>query len=278
MSFEGLADQAASAAEAPSTEQSLQQPSSEQHSDPKTTELPDLEKVGKFTYKGEQWDTARFEKERMMERDYRQKTMQLAEDRKKEDSFKSALAYDLRQVKSNPNLAQEFKKVYPQAYHALLEDYLPKDSQAQTMQLPAELRQEIDMLKNGVQSFQEERYQAKAEANLNTLNQIESNMMKKYPHAQIESILTSIDQYVTQNKIQDIKDIPEKSIETLFKSSHEKIMKLSESIYSEKLKAQKDANRRGQDIGKGGGIPGEAPKKLRLKDVQDEILAQLKNQ
>lgn len=291
--FEGIADQVANegqgTAETPSAPEQSQQQSHNTgeftHQQKTTDTLPDLEKFEKFRYDGKEWTPSDLKKAMMLEKDYRQKTTEIAQQRKayesyqKEQEFEKTLKYDLAQVKANPTLESKFKEIYPERFHQYLD--IVRDQaqgqQGQNPQVPREILEKIQAHEQVIQSFQQEKLNAQTEANLNMLDTLEKKFTSKYPHAQLDSIYTSIDRYITENKIADIKSIPEKSIEQLFKTSHERMQKLADDIYSQKIKAQKEANTKAKDIGRGGGTPGQAPAKTRLKDVQDEWLASLKN-
>ena len=69
--------------------------------------IPDLEKLAKFRYKGKTLTLDDLQKMGMMQNDYQKKTQELAKERKYWDNLDS----DLGNVRDNPKLANEFKKL-----------------------------------------------------------------------------------------------------------------------------------------------------------------------
>ncbi len=65
---------------------------------------------------------------------------------------------------------------------------------------------------------------------------------------------------------QDIKITPDK-IEETFKSLNGWMTDSRESYHKAQLKKQSEANKKGSDMGAGGGTPGQAPQRLKLNQV-----------
>jgi hypothetical protein len=107
----------------------------------------ELEKVEKFKFDGKEYTLKELRtllaKEKEQQRDYTAKMQKLAEERKSWETqrketqrFDDNLYADLQAVKDNPQLAQEFLKVYPQSYHRHLRAVLESTSTSQPQGTP----------------------------------------------------------------------------------------------------------------------------------------------
>jgi len=288
MSFEGLADQAADKETADvSTAQSdsLKQPTQDQTPEteqqaktPSEQALLDLTKAGKFLVDGKEMTWDELNKERLRHSDYTKKTQALAEERK----FYDNLNADLKTVKSNPKLVDEFKKTYPEKFHAYLDYVIEKQQKQDTTQLPDEVMEKlkrvdhIDELEQRLKSFEDERQQAESAKINNTLEQYEQKFTKKYPNAEIGSVYHAIEAHVKkmrdENPEYGFKDLNEKVIESFYKSTHDYFNKRFTEWQNNQLKSIREGNKMGSDIPPGGGVPSGAPTKMRLKDVADSII------
>lgn len=281
--FEGLADKAAEAesttentaqSESLETTPAPQQQAQEKAETTTAQQLLDLDKTEKFLFKGKEMTRDELEKAYMRQQDYTKKTQALADERK----FIDNLSVDLKAVKSNPALVAEFKKVYPEKYHAYLDVVLDQAAQQQQPQaaVPPEILQRLEQHEQMLTAVQEERQkaeEAKIDAQLETYEQ---KFTKKYPLADVGSVYHALEAHVRKMRQEDetygIKNLDEKTIEHFYKQANEYFEKRFNEWNQNKLKNIRDVNERASDIPKGGGIPGEAPRKMSLKDVADHII------
>lgn len=288
--FEGLADQAASA-EGGNIVQNDSQTTAQQPTQtppetqieaqaPKEQQLIDLAKTGKFMVDGKEMTWDELNKERLRHADYTKKTQALAEERK----FHDNLYADLNHVKRNPKLVAEFKKMYPERFHSYLDYVIEKQAANETpkVELPDEVKQkleridQIDSLEQRLKSFEEERLQAESAKINNTLEQFEQKFTKKYPQAELGSVYHAMETHVKkmrqENPEYGFKDMNEKVIESFYKSTHDYFAGRFTEWQKSQLKSIRETNKVAGDIPPGGGVPGGAPQKMKLKDVADHII------
>jgi hypothetical protein len=227
-------------------------------------EILDLDSVQKFRFSGREWTPKDFQGAYMMQADYTRKTQALAEERK----FYDNLDTDLASVRQQPALAEKFKEVYPEKFHAYLGYVLPQSqsqnqSQAQPGQsgqkpsLDPEIQKKLGLVDELHSDLQERRIQA-AEAQVDAVFQ---TMGKKYPMADEETVIARAQYFLDQKKQENPKAvITDKDWDNLFKTVHDRNKGKAEAYYSEQVNKQKQANSRGRDIASGGGTPGQAPK------------------
>jgi len=199
-----------------------------------------------------------------------------------EKKYFSNLKADLSKVRANPALADEFRRVYPEQFHEWLEDVLDKAaaqgaspataqaSSAQTL-LPKEVQ---DALKT-VKELQSERHTERVAQREAEIDSAFARLTPKFPLATPNG-----DESRVLNAAQAALDRGEKLTpqvwEKIFKESNDFYQKAFESHYKTKFTKQNEANARGRDVARGGGIPGAAPKTARtLKEATAAALQDL---
>lgn len=252
-------------------ENTLDQSREDQSSEKTAEEIMALEKLAKFKFKDQEWTPEQLEKAIMRHSDYTKKTQEVAEKRKYYDN----LGADLDHVYKNPSLAEAFKKTYPKEFHQYLDllnlSFLPKadgrQSQAEEKniydQLPEELRSRLDRVENYVR----EKEVLAAEQKLDS---IYGKLQSKYPDA-IEEVVTARAQALADQGI----DLTESVFEKLFKKSQEDVLSRLEKKQQSTLQTQRSANQQAKGPGPGGGIPGQAPKKMTLNEATEAAIAAL---
>lgn len=234
----------------------------------------DLSKAEKFQIEGKDWSYEDLKKSLLRQEDYTKKTQALAKEREeiqREQGFRENLQADIAALKRNPALVSEFQKIYPKHYHWVLDQLgLAKKEESQSVQaeLPREVLerlQEVDSLKQAFGEQEKEKFNAKLES-------IEHGLQSKYKRASLTDVYGAADAFFKENNVKP-NQVDEKMLEPFFKASHEFNLSQYKAWQQEELKQTKEANGKASDVGKGGGTPGQAPRKLRLKDVEDEIVA-----
>jgi len=287
--FNGLADQAATAestATSDSTPETTTQPTQEQShqaAESKPSATLDLSKAEKIMFEGQEMTYEDLKKAYMRHQDYTKKTQALAEERKsvesmaQEKKFFDNLHVDLKSVKQNPTLADEFKKVYPQKFHAYLDAILDGQPQSVAKQeLPQEVLNKLKEHDEFLSSLREEKTKAEQTQIMGQLETWEQKFTKKYPNAEIASVYHAMEQYTAKMREENadfgFKDLNERVVDGIYKSVNDHFEKRFTDWQNNKLKTIRDANSKASDIPPGGGIPGEAPKRMKLKDVADDII------
>lgn len=247
---------------------------SAQMSQPQTVELDKLER---FMYQGKEWTPSQLKDAMLMQADYTRKTQALAEERKYYDNLRE----DLRFIRENPHLADEFRKTYPEKFHAYLDDLIAGGQvQAATEQagqrqaaLPPELQSEWKTMRetlNGLQSAWTEQEKAKASAHIDAMF---AKFTSKYDMADERTVLATAREVAASGK-----ELTEKEWERIFKQEHEYFAEKSQKRQQAQMHAQKEANAKARDVGSGGGIPGQAPKKRSFDEATADAIRHLSGQ
>ncbi len=225
--------------------------------------IHELEKLGKFKFEGQEWTAKDLRDAILRQKDYTQKTQALSRDREsftQEQKFYENLYHDLNSVKSNPQLAQEFIKIYPEKFHSYLKQVLDGgQQQTQNNQQPQTQQQQgFDVEREArlqkLESFYQEQEVAKNEAQI---NQSIEKFSKQYPDALKEVVIGRI--YEAHNRGEKITD---ELWETAFKTVDAQMKDIWKSKYSEMVKQQTEANKKARDVDSGGGTIGRAPAKF----------------
>lgn len=237
-------------------------------STPQTAQaILDLSKAEKFMIEGKEYTWDQLNKERLLMSDYTRKTQELAEQRRQieeQTRYTDNLEVDLRSLKQRPELISEFKKIYPERFHAMadliLDGLTPQQAVQQGTSLdPRTIQKYVEPL---VKPLQEKLDKYETEALTKQMDAVLQTMKTKYPSAEEEYAIGRLRALADQNV-----PITEQKIEEVFKFFHEKDTQAKEAYHREQLKKQSEANKKAKDMGAGGGTPGQAPKRLKLNEV-----------
>jgi hypothetical protein len=230
--------------------------------------LIDLDKAEKFKFEGREWSKEELRKAYLRQEDYSKKTASLAEERKAwkaeqeaEKKFVENLYYDLNAVKNDPRLVAEFLKTYPQKYHGYLKDVLGETREPQGEEKSQKAPQYDVALMSEVQQLKSYVHQQEVAKNTQQINSYMETFSKKYPEAIPELALATI--YEAHNSGEAVS---EEMFERAFKQSSDLMETRFKAKYSDLVKKQTAANKKGQDVDAGGGTPGKAPQKFKSLD------------
>ncbi len=220
----------------------------------------ELDKLEKFKWNGKVLTPKDLKSMAMMQSDYTKKTQELSSERKYWDN----LNFDLKNVKNNPALVEEFKKEYPEKFHGFLDFVARQDSQQASADVshetkPQEPTQVNDpRLEEVYKHYQEQ----KLELAKSKIDSLFDKMGSKYPDADEEKVLARAQLMYEMHKKDPHNHLrpDDKKIEELFKMEHEGFNKKLSERQSKLLNEQKKANDLGKGPGAGGGIPGQAPR------------------
>lgn len=263
--MEGNTSETTESATSPESEATFQ---GEQPSAPSHGASPfDLDTAEKFTWGGKEWTRDELKRATMRHDDYTRKTQQIATERK----YSENLYYDLAKVRDNPQLAAEFKKIYPESYHRHLEQIIKNQpTQAHT----AQANQVDPALMARLSHVESLIHEKEVQAIESELDRIFPQMQKKYPFADEEVCISRAQALLDQAKRNgdgNIK-ITEKTWDKIWSEVNTKSKARSDEYQKNLVRTQTTANSRGRDNPPGGGIPGQAPQRLKLKDVAQHII------
>jgi hypothetical protein len=239
----------------------------------------DLDSLARYRYQGrnlKDWESGY-----MRQQDYTQKTQALAQERR----FMENLAVDLDRVKQNPHLAEQFRQIYPQKYHAYLR-YVAQETQASQPQAPGQygqqpgqpsyarldpaMEQRIHQLEANFREREVAAIQAELDSKFKTLSE-------KYPFADEEAVVARAQALLAKMKEMDpTRDhrINDKQWDALWKSQNDRSYGLSDAQYKKHVQAQLKQAKKSADVSAGGGTPGHPPRQFRtLKEATAQALA-----
>ena len=241
--------------------------------------IADLSKFQKVTIDGKELSIDDLKKSMLRQDDYTRKTQEVAKERKYYDN----LQIDLSAVRQNPSLAADFKRVYPAKFHQYLDLILQKDAaeaeqKGQASQLPPEVMQKLEKYDQMFGTLEQKAQQEQVNAIDAKLQTIEGNLSKKFPYADTVFAYTLAQEAKAKWEQENGQPMPpeildEKFLEPFFKASHNHQEATFKKWQKEQVTKARSSHKEASDIGRGGGTPGEAPNKLKLKDVAEYFLS-----
>lgn len=183
---------------------------------------------------------------------------------------------DIEKVLQNPSRVDEFKQVYPERFHALLDAKLGGQSQGRvqdnTGQLPREFLEKFQTVEQKLRAFEERAFQSEVEAASAKIDAIMPKLLEKYEMADQDRILMEAERVLNKGM-----QLTDSVWERIAKEDHEKATKRADKYYQAKLKSQLDQGKKGVDTGVGGSSPGQAPVKPRtFGEAQEAMMAHLR--
>ena len=256
---------------------------------PATTESPqanpsgqpqEIDSLDRYRYQGrplKDWESGY-----MRQQDYTQKTTQIAQERR----FFDNLSIDLDRVKQNPALAEQFRSIYPEKFHAYLRYVQSENSspnsqngsspqQQQYGRLDPAMEQRIMQLEKGFRDKEVAAISADLDRKFEKLS-------LKYPHADEEAVVARAQALLMKMKEMNPGaqvEISEKQWDALWKSQHDRAYGLSDAQYRKQVQNQIQVNKKNSDpAGKGGGIPGQAPRQFKtIKEATAAALSDIES-
>jgi hypothetical protein len=256
-----------------------QEMTSAQHDQKTLEELIDLDSVDKFKFQGEEWTPDKLQKSFMLHKDYTKKTTELA----KERQYIANLKADLAKVKRNPELADEFKRLYPEKFHDYLEIILeqaeamtqetshsPDDVPAAVAKQLADLQKRFETYDKKIKTLDEREHAAKVSEIQQQLDQLFTGLSKKYDLAVEEAVLAKAEALIANGY-----QMNDAAWDRLYKENHKANEARYNKRYADRTKQQLEANRQGADIGRGGATPSPGKRKMTLDDAREHMIASL---
>lgn len=250
--------------------------------DTEAAPITELDKLEKFKFENQEYTPQELKKAILRQADYTRKTQEFSQERR----FYDNLSADLKHVRANPALAQEFKRVYPEKFHQYLE-YISGSPAGTTPQAP-----QPEMMGSKNQYAQiDPQYLARFERLENTifekevqtietsLEAQEKEFTTKYPWADVENVYSKAQAILDKNSTlpkEDHVNLDKTTWEQLYKADHEKNKLRADNYYKDNINKQKQAGFKAKDSGLGGGSPGSSPKKYKtIKEATEAALAEL---
>ncbi len=236
--------------------------------------VADLSKFKKILLDGEELSFDDLKKQRMLEKDYRRKTHEFSEERRKfesESRFAVNFPKDMERILQEPWLAAEFYKLYPTEYHGQvkrIEQMYNENPGLWTKEGQEESKpQDLDIdrlveekLNQRLRPLEEKEERAQQQAHLASLDALETKLMSKYNRANKYEVYAAAE-YLSKptREYPEGRKLTDKDWEKVYKDSHERTVEMIKKAMSEEFNQQKQVNQRLKDVAPGGGVPGEAP-------------------
>lgn len=234
--------------------------------------ITSLDSLSEFEFQGEKYTPERLQEMLQGYQSYGRKVQEYESEAK----YIKNLDIDLESVAQNPALASEFKRIYPQRFHALVDRLLGKSQGEQQTQgaIPKEFLNEFGQLKSGYQSMREQLHQMAVESANAKLEATLPKLWEKFPLAVEDAVLARAEGFLANGG-----KLTEQVWERLAKESHEAVRKKADSHYKKELQTQIHKGKEGGDIGPGGAAPGKAPPRTKTFDeAREQMIAHLKAQ
>lgn len=233
----------------------------------------DVDNAPGVRFGGKEYTIEDFKKGWMRQEDYTKKTQTLAEERKQYDQFIPHLYSDLEKIRTNPQLATQFREVYPKQFHAALDALLKTG-----------VNQAQDGKRGGEDAFSERVARIESHLKEQEIKAIEQELAamaktyeQKYEMAKEADVMYRAQLLLdTKAKQGDNAPISSEQWDNLWKQSHDERMSDFKNYQSKQFNNQKQANLKSRDMASGGGIPGQAPKVAKnLREAQDLLMSSL---
>ncbi len=221
-----------------------------------TTQLPDLDKLDKFLFKGREWTRKEWEDGHLRQEDYTRKTQEIAQQRKYVENF----SYDLSTVLKNPEKLRDFERIYPKEFVEVAKQIMqstgsPKPSEEAHESRSLESDPLYNELKSELDQFKAEKEEARIKETQNWLDKQFESLGKKYSFADAEVVNARAHAAAMKGE-----KITAEVLDKLFKQSNEQMKKRYETWHNETVKKQINKGSEAKDMGVGGDAPSGQPK------------------
>lgn len=238
-----------------------------------TPSTADIDAYSEFTFQGEKYTP-----ETLADMLKGYKEMQSVQSGyNQEAKYYHNLDMDLKAVRENPQFADKFKSIYPQKFHTYLDYVLKQDAKGestpqQSMALPKEIQAKIDRMEQQLNKYEQGTYESQVQAAQLEIDQTLSTLKTKYPNLDDEVVLAKAEVLAQKGD-----KITQGVWERLAKQSHESFTKRAELHHKNQLKQQLQKGQKGADMGVGGSVPQEGPRKpMSFDQALENTLASLR--
>jgi len=275
-----LADKAAAAVKEGETKAQEQTEALKKEAEKTQQELIELEALEKFKWNGRELTPEELDKAAMMQSDYTKKTQALAEERK----FIDNLSVDIENVKNNPQLADQFRQIYPEKFHPLVDLALNTGSEEASDDLDdvdvesktvKSLLSEIKELRNKIDGYDKRFRDENVQAAEVKIDAVFDKFGSRYELADEDAVINKAYRLIEDNRENPHFELTDARWEKLFKADHEaryeKLMSYEKARLEEQAKKGKEA----ADGGPGGTAPGRPRKRLNLDEAEQAMIEDL---
>lgn len=240
----------------------------------------DLDKVEKFYFRGQELTPEEIDRGFMRQQDYTRKTQELSNERK----FIQNLSADLESVRDNPQLAEQFKKIYPENYHKFLEMVNKESSDSYDMDdadensLPPHVMEKLkklDQIEQKLQAQEKQQHEAQVQAAEKVIDNMFDKFGKQFPYAVEDVVINRVQAMLEENRDNPNFRLTEGTWQRVFKQVNDHYLKQFESRYRSQTEAQLKTSENASDSAPGGMAPGRQPKRLSFEEATEMAIQDL---
>lgn len=237
----------------------------------KVAEAFDIDSADKVKFNGKEYTPDELNQMLLMQSDYTKKTQALAQERKYVDN----LQYDLDNVRRNPQLAEDFKKLYPEKFHGYLDIILnnPASNDESEDDLSdveiKTLKGEIEALKNKLGEYDSKFHEEKVEATQAHLDAVFEKYQSKYDLADEDAVVNRAQRLLEENRDNPHFELTDGHWERLFRADHEMRDKRYSERHKKLLESQAEKGKLATDGGPGGVAPGREKKRMTFDEATE---------
>lgn len=232
----------------------------------------DIDGLSEFKFQGKSYTPEALAKTFREHQEYSRQ----AETYRNYDQYLANVNIDIDAVLKDPKLADQFKSIYPKAFHSLLDARLqahqPAPQANQSQQIPKEVLEKLHGLEGKLSTYERMVHQAEVEKHEAYLQKTVDPLFAKYDYANQDAVYAK-----AQVLIEEGYQMTPAAWERLIKENHQAIQKAVEAKHEAKIKTQLEQGNKAQDMGAGGSAVANAPRKLRtFNEATEAMLASLK--
>ena len=239
----------------------------------KVNEIIEIDALDKVKFNGKEYSPDELNRMLLRQEDYTKKTQILANERK----FIDNLQYDLDNVRANPQLADQFKQIYPDKFHHLVDYALntgPKpenelDDDFESSDITVSLKKKVDELENKLSQYDAKFHDEKVDAAQAQLDAVFNTLGQKYDLADEDAVINRAQRMLAENAENPHFEMTQAHWDRLFRADHES----RENRYSERQKklveSQAERGKLAIDGGSGGQGPGRARKRMTFDEATE---------
>lgn len=240
-----------------------------------TQDIVDLDSLERFRWKGEELTRDELEKRQMLQQDYtrkRQESSALEKQLQEKSKYIENWKVDLENIRQGKASVEDFKRVYPEEYHFLL-DQLSKSPEQHVGSGNSRdnqgYSQELNTLRGQVNELLSAQHEARVEAAGSEIDSIMNELGPKYDLAKPKYVMADV-----FSMIESGTKVDKSTWEKVYKYHHEEELKSYKGYYSKQFKKQKEASEKAKDIGPGGSAPTGGKPKLGISEITKNLMRQ----
>lgn len=257
----------------------------QENNEPQQKSVFDIDGADKIVFRGKEYTPEEFDKAMLMQSDYTKKTQALADEKKSVAKYKTYvdnLHIDLENVRSNPELIDQFKSIYPEEFHKFVDNLntdldsdLDDTNQFQENQLIKSLKNQVEALEKKLNGYDDKFQNEKLDAVNAQIDSIFDRNLSKYELADEDAVLVKAQRMVLENRENPNFHMTEAAWEKLFRDDHNLREKKYSEAYKKRINEQASLGKKSMDGGPSGTAVGSPRKKMSFAEATEMMIQDL---